>query len=141
MNQQNDNTILQCGAGIVECRICGLKFLPELEEDREHHEHEHRRILAGGLPYDIREFIKKAGWAAAKCEDGVQGDAARRAQEIAKRAVVFSYWSRAIANGIPENDLEAYMAAHFAFVDATVAGDEVQVAEANDAISRWYKYG
>jgi hypothetical protein len=60
---------------------------------------------------------------------------------IAKRAVVFSYWARAISNGIPENDLKAYMAAHFAFFDATVAGDEEQLAEANKAMSPWYKYG
>lgn len=33
------------------------------------------------------------------------------------------------------------MAAHFAFLDATVAGDEEQIAEADQAMSRWYKYG
>src|SRR6266853_1075374 len=95
MNYINDVTILQKDGGIVECRICGLNFLPELEEDRERHEHEHRRIVCGGLPYEIREFLKAAGWAAAQCEDGVEDDNTRRQQEVAKRAVVFAWWARA----------------------------------------------
>jgi len=137
----NDITILQKPAGIVECRICGLNFLPELEEDRERHQFEHFRIICGGLPYEVREFLKSAGWAAAECEDGVQGDKARRDQEIAKRAVVFAWWARAISNGIPENDFEPFMAAHLAFVDATVSGDEEQIEAADAAMARWQKYG
>ncbi len=141
MNDLNENTLIPYAAGIVECRICGLKFLPELEEDRERHELEHLRILSGGLPYDIREFIKKTAWQAAKCEDGVQGDEGRRQQEIAKRTVAFAYWARATSNGIPENDFEPYMAAILAFVDASIAGDEEQRDEANEALVRCQRYG
>jgi len=34
----NDGTLINKGSGILECRICGLNFLPELEEDRERRE-------------------------------------------------------------------------------------------------------
>jgi hypothetical protein len=143
MNKQDDSTLRESkyGGGIVECRICGLNFLPELEEDRERHEHEHRRIIWGGLPYDIREFIKRAAWEAAECPDGVEGDDARRAQEIAKRTVAFAHWARAASNGIPENDFEPCMSATLALVDATIADDEEKIDEANEALSRWREYG
>src|SRR6266851_2689387 len=39
---------------------------------------------------DIREFIKKTAWQATKCGDGVQGDSARRQQEIANRTDAFA---------------------------------------------------
>ena len=37
--------------------------------------------------------------------------------ETAKRAVAFTCWARAISNSIPENELQPYMAAHFAWLD------------------------
>ncbi len=46
-------------------------------------------------------------------------------------------WARASSNGIPENDFEPYMAAHFAFVDATLSGDQDQSEEANEPMARW----
>ena len=143
MNPLNDNTIQPYHSGIVECRICGFKFVPGQEEegDAELHQNEHWKIICGGLPYDIREFLKKAAWQAAECEDGVQGDYARRQQEIAKRAVAFSYWARAISNGIPENEFEAYMAAHLAFADASASDDKKQREEASAVMNRWRKYG
>ena len=61
--------------------------------------------------------------------------------EIAKRAVVFAWWARAISNGIPENEFEAYMAAHLASLDARELGDEDQREEASAIMKRWQKYG
>ena len=61
--------------------------------------------------------------------------------EIGKRAIVFAWWARAVSNGIPENDFEPYMAAQFAFVDATVSGDEIAIENANQLLNRWQKYG
>jgi len=94
-----NNPIQPHHSGIVECRICGFKFVPgeDDEEAQELHQLERWKIICGGLPYDIREFLKKTAWQAAECEDGVQGDSARREQEIAKRAVAFSYWTRALS--------------------------------------------
>lgn len=113
-------------------------FLPELEEDRERHEREHLRILAGGLPYEIREFIKKAGWRILDNEDLRETP---ERLETAKRAVAFAYWARAIANSIPENELQPYMAAHFAWLDAIVAGDEEEIKRTGEATMRWNRYG
>ncbi len=61
-------------------------------------------------------------------------------QETGKRAVIFAWWTRAISHGVPENDFEPFMAAHFAFVDAMVSHDEQQIEEARKAIKRWEKY-
>jgi hypothetical protein len=116
----DDGTLINKGAGIVECRICGLNFLPELEEDRDRHEREHFKILSGALPYEIREFLKRTGWEIIEDLDLRETPAAL---EIAKRAVAFAYWARAISNSIPENELQPYMAAHFAWLDAIASRD------------------
>src|SRR2546425_3368863 len=136
MNHLNDLTIRQYAAGIVECRICGLKFLPDLQEDRELHEQKHWQIICGGLPYEIREFIKRAAWDTLRNKRGPENQ-----QEIAKRAIVFAWWARAMSNGIPENHFEPFMAAHLAYIDASVSGDEDQIDEAEQIIARWYQYG
>src|SRR6185436_2394781 len=113
----NDVTIIRKGNGIVECRICGLNFLPELKEDQERHEDEHRRIVCGAIPYEVREFLKHFGWAVAQGDEpGFAGQKGIWSPEIGKRAVVFAWWTRALSNGIPENDCDRFMAAQFAFV-------------------------
>ena len=66
---------------------------------------------------------------------------ARRRQEIGKRAIVFAWWARAVANGIPENFLEPYMAAHLSYLDAKASGDVEEIANAAAALKRWDKYG
>jgi hypothetical protein len=133
-------TLIRKPAGIVECRICGLNFLPELEIDRERHDLEHRRIICGAVPYEVREFLKGFGWVVA-CNEGIEGLQGRWSAEIGKRAVVFAWWTRALANGIPENDFDKFMAAQFAFVDAEVNKDEEALEKASIAIRRWQKYG
>jgi len=141
MNHLNDPATREYAAGIVECRICGLKFLPNLEEDRDLHEQKHRQIICGGLPYEIREFIKRAAWDILRDKRPPQTEHDKREQEIATRAIAFAWWARAISKGIPENDFEPFMAAHLAYIDASVSGDEEQLDEAEEVISRWYKYG
>jgi hypothetical protein len=135
---QNDGTIIMKPGGIVECRICGLNFLPELEEDRERHEHEHLKILAGALPYEIREFLKRVGWEIIENRDGQETP---RHIETAKRAVAFACWARAISNSIPENELQPYMATHFAWLDAIASKNPAEVAKADEAMKRWIKWG
>jgi hypothetical protein len=134
----DDGTLIRKGAGIVECRICGLNFLPEVEEDKERHEQEHLKILAGALPYEIREFLKEAGWEILKNED-LRETPAR--VETAKRAIAFAYWARVISNSIPENELQAYMAATFAWLDAIAARNEAEIDRTSEAMKRWNKYG
>src|SRR6267142_801234 len=133
-----DNTIFHKGAGIAECRICGLNFLPELEEDRELHEQEHLNVLAGGIPYEVREFMKKAAWEVLDNEDLRETP---ESLERAKRALAFAYWARAISNSIPENELKPYMADTFAWLDAIAARDEEENQRTSEATTRWNKYG
>jgi hypothetical protein len=63
--------IVKKAGGIVQCGICGLMFVPELEEDRQRHEVDHRRIMCGAMPYDVRELLKRAGWEAAEEKEKV----------------------------------------------------------------------
>ena len=95
----------------------------------------------GGVPYEIREFLKSFGWAVARGETDANVPPGKWTPEIGKRAVVFAWWTRAVSNGIPENDFEPYMAAQFAFVDATVSGDEIAIKSADHLLERWQKYG
>jgi hypothetical protein len=133
-----DNTIINKGGGIVECRICGLNYLPELEEDRERHEREHLNVLAGGIPYEVREFMKQAAWEVLDNED--LRETSQRL-ERAKRTLAFAYWSRAISNSIPENELKPYMADTFAWLDAIGAGDQEEVDRKAEALKKWNRYG
>ena len=138
-----DNTLIYKNHGGAECRICGLNFVPESPEDQERHAHEHRVLMCGALPIGVREFLKSFGWAVAFNDGGIERlkqDLNAEKQEMAKRAVVFAYWTRALSYGIPENDFDQFMAAQFAFVDATVARDEKQLEKAHAAIKRWEKY-
>src|SRR5947209_2999831 len=135
----NDNgTLISKGGGIVECRICGLNYLPELAEDRERHEREHLKILSGALPYEIREFLKRTGWEILDNEDLRETP---KQLETAKRAVAFAYWARAISNSIPENELQRYMAAQFAWLDARTAEDKEEIERTSEELKRWNKYG
>jgi hypothetical protein len=141
IHEQNDIAIIQKGAGIVECRICGLTFFADLPEDRERHEQRHRTVLAGGWPYEIREFIKRVARDALRHKDKIEAESPSREHEIAKRAIVFARWARAVSKGIHENDLEAYMAAHFASMDAEQSGDRYRLEVAKEAMAKWQKYG
>jgi hypothetical protein len=109
----NNVTIIKKGSGTVECRICGLNFVSASDADREQHEDEHRRLICGGLPLKVREFLKSFGWAVAHNDGGIERQKDEWEQEIGKRAVEFGFWTRALSNGIPENDYDRFMAAHF----------------------------
>jgi hypothetical protein len=133
-----DSTIIKKGGGIVECRICGLIFMPALQEDQERHEREHLNVLAGGIPYDVREFMKEAAWEVLDNED--LRETSERL-ERAKRTLAFAYWSRAISSSIPENELKPYMADTFAWLDAIAAGDQEEIDRKAEALKKWNKYG
>jgi hypothetical protein len=111
--------------------------MTESENDREEHEAMHRTIICGGMPLEVREFLKGFGWAVAHSDKNFHLQREKWAPEIGKRAVVFAWWTRALANGVPENDCDAFMEAHFAFVDARVDGNETALAKATEGIKRW----
>ncbi len=141
MKDLKSHTIREFCRGVVECRICGLKFAPDLEEDREAHELQHMRIIWGAMPYDVREFIKLAAWGVLHDTRGPATEETKREQETAKRAIVFAWWARAVAKGIPENHLEAFMAAHLAHLDAELSCNQDQIDEAEELMAPWNKYG
>src|SRR5881296_3696794 len=58
--------------GGAECRICGLRFVPGSQEDEQAHKAEHQSIIRGGLPIDVREFMKTFGWAMAHKDGGLE---------------------------------------------------------------------
>jgi hypothetical protein len=139
----NDNTqIPYGGTDALQCRICELVYVPDSPEDKERHEHEHRVLMCGGLPLNVREFLKDFGWGVAFNDGGFERHKEHwiNETETAKRAVVFAYWGRALTNGIPENDFNSFMDAQFMFVDAMVARDTVKLERAQEAIKRWEKY-
>lgn len=136
-------TLILKNYGGAECRVCGLNFVPDSPEDQERHAHEHRVLMCGGLPIGVREFMKKFGWAVAFNDGGIERlkeNLSEKDREMAKRTVVFAYWTRALSHGVPENDFEQYMEVHFGFVDAKVVRDEIEIEKALAAIKRWEKY-
>ncbi|CAI8904560.1 hypothetical protein EMIT0357P_30528 [Pseudomonas marginalis] len=58
--------------------------------------------------------------------------------ELGKLVVAFSWWSRALSNGVPEKDFDRYMEAHLAFADSLVSG--VGEKAARVAIKKWEQY-
>ena len=125
-----------------KCRICGLGYVPEEPEDVELHTKKHEAILKGGLPLEVRNFLKAWGWAAVhgnSLQDTIYTSPFRKAEQ-GKQAVVFAWWCRARANGLRDADFEPFMQAHFAFVDAMAEGDQGQIRAARNHIQRWEEY-
>jgi hypothetical protein len=51
------------------------------------------------------------------------------------------WWARATANGLPAHELEAYMTAHFADMDAHDSDERTHADEADELVNRWRQYG
>lgn len=142
--QWNKKSLMLDSHGGAICRICGLSFVIDSPDDQVRHEFEHRCLIDGGLPLEVREFLKGFGWAVAFNDGGVNRlmeHLNAEKQETAKRAVAFAYWTRAVSNGVPKTEFEDYMIAHFGFVDAKVARDGAAIEKALHAIQPWGKYG
>ncbi|MDU6092783.1 MAG: hypothetical protein E6663_15480 [Staphylococcus lugdunensis] len=58
--------------------------------------------------------------------------------ELGKLVVAFSWWTRALSQGVPKKDFDAYMKAHLQFADSLVSG--VGEKEARLAIQKWSQY-
>ncbi len=120
------------------CRICGLLYVPTLKEDRKIHAAMHKRYARGSQPRKVREFSKSFGWAVAFNDGGLDRIKGDYDPELGKLVVAFSWWSRALENGVPESDFDHYMDAHLAFADSLVSG--VGRAEAGAAIKKWERF-
>jgi hypothetical protein len=124
----------------VRCRVCGLHFVPEEADDRNRHREDHEKLARGGLPLEVREFLKAFGWAVAHNDGVIDRIKDRQDREVGKLAVAFSWWSRARMNGAKESDFDKYMAAHLKFIDAEIEGDEKEFEQASIEIKQWEKY-
>lgn len=120
------------------CRICGLRYVPSLEEDRLTHAAIHKKLARGSQPRKVRDFAKAFGWAVAFNDGGLERMKGEHDPELGKLVVAFSWWSRALSNGAPEKDFDRYMDAHLAFADSLVSG--VGEAAARVAIQKWEQY-
>lgn len=120
------------------CRICGLLYVPSLEEDRQTHAAIHKKYARGSQPQKVRDFSKAFGWAVAFNDGGLDRMKDHYDPELGKLVVAFSWWSRALSNGVPEKDFDRYMDAHLAFADSLVSG--AGQVEARAAIQKWERY-
>jgi len=123
---------------MATCRICGLTYDQSSASDRGLHKAEHNKLAKGVMPLRIREFLKSFGWAVAHDDGGLDRLQGRHDPDVGKLAVVFSWWSRARGQGVPEKDFDRYMTAHLAFADAMVTGENL--AAAGQAIKEWERY-
>jgi hypothetical protein len=119
------------------CRICGLSFVTGIPDDSEQHREMHAEILRGGLPLQIREMLKSAGYATIA---GQSLGFNKFEIEEGKQAVVFGWWTRARANGIPDSELNDFFAAHLSLLDGKQNQDEVEIEEASKKMKRWEKF-
>lgn len=83
-----------------------MNFVTGSPDDSEQHREMHAEILRGGLPLEIRELLKSAGYATL----GGQALGSHKFEtEAGKLAVVFGWWTRARANGIPDSELNDFL--------------------------------
>jgi hypothetical protein len=123
----------------MQCRICRLKFVPEVLGDRERHKKEHETYASGVLPLEVRDFLKDFGWAVAH-DGGLDRLQGNHDREIGKLAVAYAWWARARENGIDEAEFDRYMAAHLDLIDARVEKDAGKIAQADREIEQWGMY-
>jgi len=104
------------------------------------HKEKHEQLARGGLPHDVREFLKAFGWAVAHNDGGIDRLKDRQDSEVGKLAVAYSWWTRAKMLGINEGEFDDFMAAHLLFIDAKVEKNIAKVAQAANRIERWEQY-
>ncbi|WP_276742361.1 hypothetical protein [Pantoea septica] len=120
-----------------ECLICGSSYADDDVDDRKLHADRHKKLAKGVLPLHIREFMKQAGYAVAHNDGGLERMKNEDA-ELAKLAIAYSWWHRALDYGVPTKDFDAYMKAHLQFADSIVSG--VNTKKARLAIQKWSQY-
>lgn len=122
---------------MTTCRICGMLYDSSDADDKKYHAAEHKKLASGLQPRKVRDFSKAFGWAVAHNDGGVER-LKNQDPELGKLVVVYSWWNRALQNGVPTKDFDAYMNAHLAFADSLVSGEgEI---EARAGIAKWGRY-
>ncbi|HBV5776096.1 TPA: hypothetical protein MD191_005690 [Klebsiella pneumoniae] len=128
---------LKKDSDMITCRICGMVYDHSDADDKKHHAAWHKKLASGIQPRKVRDFSKAFGWAVAHNDGGVER-LKNEDPELGKLVVVYSWWSRALQNGVPQKDFDAYMNAHLAFADSLVSREgEV---EARAGIAKWGRF-
>lgn len=122
----------------VTCRICGMLYSPSEPADVSYHKEIHDLYAGGVQPQKVRDFSKTFGWAVAHNDGGLERARNDFDPELGKLVVVFSWWSRALYNGVPQRDFNRFMEAHLAFADALVSG--VNETAARAGIQKWERF-
>lgn len=136
----NDDLLIKVTEDSVRCRVCGLHFVPAEPDDKKLHKEEHKKLSNGGLPLEVREFLKAFGWAVAHNDGGIDRLKDKQDGEVGKLAVAYSWWARARINGVDESEFDQYMAAHLRFIDSMVEHNEERIKQAAREIKQWEKY-
>lgn len=123
---------------MTTCRICGLNYVPSEPDDVKYHADEHKKLASGVQPLKVRDFSKAFGWAIAHNDGGLERLKSHYDPELGKLVIAYSWWSRALANGVPVKDFDAYMNAHLALADSLVSGKGE--SQARSAIQKWERY-
>lgn len=122
---------------MTTCRICGFTYVPSVPEDEKRHIEIHKKLASGVQPQKVRDFSKDCGWAVAHNDGGIER-LKNKDPELGKLVVVYSWWNRALQNGVPKSHFDAYMDAHLVFADSLVSGEgEI---EARAGIKKWERY-
>jgi hypothetical protein len=97
-------------------------------------------MAQGGMPQQVRDFMKNFGWAVAHNDGGLDRLKGHHESELGILVVAYAWWSRARSNGASERDFDAFMEAHLLFADALVSEDRGRIEAAQKAIARWGQY-
>jgi hypothetical protein len=109
-------------------RILGIKYIDN-QEDQDHIQRQMKLAAGGAFPYEIREMMKRYAW-------GILRSASinDEEKENAKLLICYSWWSRALARGIPKKHFEKFMLDHLAYLDTDNPTDKGELVDA------WKKY-
>ena len=124
----------------VRCRICLWTFVPDEPGDAKSHKEGHAKLAKGGLPLEVREFLKAFGSAAAHNDGGIDRIKEHQDKEVGKLAVAYSWWARASMNGISETEFDRFMADHLHFIDTKIDDDIDSLQQAAIEIKKWERY-
>lgn len=122
------------------CKLCEFTYVKGLEGDEKKHLEKHKRVAKGALPKGVREFVKSYGYAVAHNDGGIERLKDRYDAETGKLAIAFSWWHRALLNGVRVSDFDAYMNAHLKLVDSLVSHSHEDEVRARALIAKWAKY-
>ena len=109
---------------MTTCRICGMLYDPSDADDKKYHAAEHKKLASGIQPRKVRDDFLRLSAGLSLITTAVLSGSRMKIQNLEKLVVVYSWWNRALQNGVPQKDFDVYMNAHLAFADSWLAAKE-----------------